>query len=130
MQIVPVIKVLVFAGVIMVWLLLEPAQSAGNPYALGYDVIGQAEKLLKQAAVNSPKWHSQQDSIQRDVYDITFLLEQAWRAAEAANDAAMKDYAHHALTVLQRAVSRGYFEPKQIEPVMAMIRQLLPHVSA
>lgn len=48
----------------------------------GYDVIGQAEKVLMQAAANSPQWHSKQDSIQRDVYDITFLLEQAWKAAE------------------------------------------------
>ena len=130
MRIVLLFKSLVFAAMITAWLLPGPAQWAGESYALGYDVIGQVEKVLKQAAVNSPKWPSQQESIQRDVYDITFLLEQAWRAAEAANDTSMKEYAHHALTVLQRAVWRGHFEPNEIEPVILMIRQLLPYLSA
>jgi hypothetical protein len=41
----------------------------------------------------------------------------------------MKDYAHQALAVLQRAITRGYFDPEKIEPVLAFIRQLLPNVS-
>ncbi len=106
-----------------------PVRVSGESYALGYDVIGRAERVLKQAAVDSPKWHSKQDSIQRDVHDVTFLLEQAWRAAEKSNDAAKKEYAHQALTVLQRAVMRGHFDPDKIEPVLALIRQLLPNVS-
>ena len=121
---------LVFAGVVVTWLLPGSVQAAGESYALDYDVIGQAEKVLKQPAANSPKWHSQQDSIQRDVYDITFLLQQAWKAAEKSNDAARKDYAHQALTLLQRAVTRDHFDPNKIEPVLTLIRQLLPNVSA
>lgn len=129
MRIVQSIIRLLLAGLVVVLLLARPVQAAVESYALGYDVIGQAEKILKQAAVNSPQWHSKQDSIQRDVYDITFLLEQAWRAAEKSNDAAMKDYAQQALTLLQRAVTRGHFDPEKIEPVLTLIRQLLPNVS-
>lgn len=104
------------------------AQASGESVALGYDVIGQAERALKQAAANSPQWTSNRDSIERGVYDITFLLEQAWRASENANDIAMKEYAHQALALLQRTVARGYFSAEQIEPVMTLIRQLLPSV--
>lgn len=130
MRIVQLVISLILAVVAVVWLLAGSVLAAGESYALGYDVIGQAEKVLKQAAVNSPKWHSRQDSIQRDIYDITFLLEQAWKAAEKANDAAMKDYAQQALVLLQRAVTRGHFDPDKIEPVLTLIRQLLPNVSA
>ena len=119
---------LVLIGVVILWLLAGSVQAAGESYALGYDVIGQAEKALKQAAINSPMWHSKQDSIQRDVYDITFLLEQALRAAEKSNDAAMKEYAQQALTLLQRGITRGHFDPEKIEPVLTLIRQLLPNV--
>ena len=127
-RIVPVIRNLVGAGVV-VGLLSGPVQAAGEPYALGIEVIGRAEKVLEQAAAHSPKWHTGPDSIQRDVYDITFMLEQAWRAAEKSNDAAMKDYAQQALTLLQRAVMRGHFDPDKIEPIFTLIRQLLPNVS-
>lgn len=116
------------AGSGLMWLLAGSVQAVGEPYALGYDVIGQAEKVLKQAAENSPQWQIKQDSIQRDIYDITFLLEQAWRAAEKVNDAAMKDSAHHALSLLQRAVAQGHFDPGTVEPIFTLIRQMLPTV--
>jgi hypothetical protein len=127
MRIRPLIGSLVLAAV-----LLLTGQAAGEPYTtytLGYDVIGQAEKVLKQAALNSPKWDSKQDAIQRDIYNITFLLEQAYRAAEKANDAAMKDAAHQALSLLQQAVARDHFDAEKVEPIFTLIRQLLPNVS-
>ncbi len=110
------------------WTSPGTVEAAGETYALGHELIGHAEQVLKQAAMKSPNWHSRQDSIQRDVYDITFLLEQALRAAEKSNDAARKDYAAHALTLLQRAVTRGHFDPAQVEPVLVLIRRLLPDV--
>ncbi len=129
MRIVQSIIRLLLAGSVVTGLAAEPVHASGESYAFGHEVIGQAEKVLKQAGMNSPKWHSRQDSIQRDVHDITFLLEQALRASEKSNEAAMKDYAHQALAVLQRAITRGYFDPEKIEPVLALIRQLLPNVS-
>ncbi|HEU4686663.1 MAG TPA: hypothetical protein VFS39_19305 [Nitrospira sp.] len=107
----------------------EPIRAPGQSSGWGYDAVGQAESVLKRAAVASPRWHSKQDTIQRDVYDITMFLEQAVKAAEKRNDAAMKDSANQALTLLQRAVRKGHFDPNQIEPVLALIRQLLPDVS-
>jgi hypothetical protein len=129
MRIWQLIKRLVLGGSGLMWLQATSAQAVGEPYAWGYDVISQAEKVLKQAAANSPKWQSKQDSIQRDIYDITFLLEQAYRAAEKTNDVAMKDSAHQALSLLQRAVARGHFDPGKVEPIFTLIRQLLPNVS-
>jgi len=105
-------------------------QAAGESYALRYEDLGDAERVLKHAAVNSPNWHRRQEAIQRDVYDITFLLEQAWRAAEKGNETAQKDYAHQALTLLQRAVAKGHFGTNQIEPILRLIRDLLPDVTA
>ena len=129
MRIGQLIKRFVLVGSVLIWLQATSVQAVGEPYALGYDVIGQAEKVLKEAATNSQKWHSKQDSIQRDIYDITLLLEQACRAADKANVAAMKDSAHQALSLLQRAVARGHFDPGKVEPIFTLIRQLLPNVS-
>lgn len=127
MRIGPLIRSLVLAGSVL--LLTGPAVGEPYTYTLGYGVIGQAEKVLKQAALNSSKWHSEQDAIQRDIYNITFLLEQAYRAAEKANDAAMKDAAHQALALLQQAVAQDHFDAEKVEPIFTLIRQLLPNVS-
>jgi hypothetical protein len=127
MRIGPFIRGLVLAGSVL--LLTGPAVGEPYTYTLGYGVIGQAEKVLKQAALHSSKWHSKQDAIQRDIYNITFLLEQAYRAAEKANDAAMKDAAHQALSLLQQAVARDHFDAEKVEPIFTLIRQLLPNVS-
>lgn len=128
MRIGQLIRSFILAGSALTWLLAGSVQAVGEPYALGYDVIGQAEKVLKHAAEASPQWQIKRDSIQRDIYDITFLLEQAWRAAENVNDTAMKDSAHQALSLLQRAVAQGHFDPGTVEPIFRLIRQLLPTV--
>jgi hypothetical protein len=128
MRIGHLIRSLVLVGSVLMWLLAGSVQAVGEPYALGYDVMGQAEKVLKQAAANSPNWPNKRDAIEREIYDITFLLEQAWRAAEKVNDAAMKDAAHQALSLLQRALARGHFDPGTVEPIFTLIRQLLPTV--
>lgn len=54
------------------------------------------EQALKRAAVNSPRWHSKQASIQRDVHDIGYLLERAYKAARSRNGSAGQDYARQA----------------------------------
>ncbi len=129
MRIGRLIRSLVLAGSVLMWMQTTSVQAGGESYALGYDVIGQAEKVLKQAAANSPKWHGKPDSVEREIYDITFLLEQACRAADTANDAAMKGSAYQALFLLQRAVARGDFDPGTVEPIFTLIRRLLPNVS-
>jgi hypothetical protein len=64
-----------------------------------------------------------------ETMQIVQLLEQALRAAEKSNDAAMKDSAQQALTLLQLAITRGHFDPDRVEPVLTLIRQLLPNPS-
>ena len=100
-------------------------QIAGVWNVYGYDVIIQAEDMLHEAAKASPQWHTKQDSIRRDVHDITFSLEQAWKAAEYSRHRERKDYAEQALLILQRGTERGHFDRVKSEPVRAFIRGLL-----
>ncbi len=112
-----------------VWLILEPsgAYASGEPYGLSYDTIGQAEVALKQAAIKSPQWHRRRDAIERDVSDVAFFVEQAWRASQRSDEAGTKEYAQHALSLLRRAISRGHFAPEDIAPVLTVIRRFLPN---
>jgi hypothetical protein len=110
---------------IIVGLLAGQMELAGTSNVFGYDVILQIEDTLHQAAKASSQWEARQDSIRRDVHDITFSLEQAWKAAEHSRHAERKDYAEQALLILQRATARGYFDRVKTEPVLAFIRGLL-----
>lgn len=105
------------------------ALAGGTAHSLDLDRIAGVEQVLKQAAVKSPRWHSKQASIQRDVYDISYLLEQAVKASQASNHAATRDYARQALALLQRAVTRGHFNPEDVAPVLGEIRRLLPNAA-
>ena len=120
----PAKKVLRISTIIL-GLLAGHRQIAGTSNVFGYDVILEVEDTLHQAAKASPQWHTHHDSIQRDVHDITFSLEQAWKAAEHSRHAERKDYAEQALLTLQRATDRGYFDRLKTEPVLAFIRGLL-----
>ncbi len=125
------IKKLVPLSVALLWLFAEPAAGAeGGTYETMHEVIGQTELVLKRAAKESPQWHRRQDAIQRDVEDITFFVDRALKASKNLNAAARNDYAEQALRLLQRAVRRGHFDPKDIEPVLTLIRELLPNVAA
>lgn len=85
--------------------------------------IAQVEHVLKHAAKRSPRWHSHQASIQRDVHDIGYFVEQAIRTADPDS---MREYAGQALLLLQRALHRGHFHPQDVAPVLSEIQQLLP----
>jgi hypothetical protein len=104
---------------------LASMQITGPTNVFGYDVILEVEDMLNQAAKASPQWQIRQDSIRRDVHDITFSIEQAWKAAEHSNHAERKDYAEQALLILQRATAKGYFDLVKTKPVLALIRGLL-----
>jgi hypothetical protein len=124
-KIVRVHKGVVLGTVVIGWLLSGSMQAVGELYAVDKGAIGQAEEVLKRAAKESPQRNTQADFVERDIHDITFLLDQSWKAAEKSDDAARKDYAHQALALLQRSVTRGSFERTQVEPVFTLIRQLL-----
>lgn len=117
-------KVLRISAMI-VGLVAGQLQFANTSNVFGYDIIVQVEDTLHQAAKASPHWQTRQDAIRRDVHDITFSLEQAWKAGEASRHFERKDYAEQALLILQRATARGYFDRAKTEPVFAFIRGLL-----
>ncbi len=98
-------------------------------HSLDLDRVAGLEEVLKQAAVKSPRWHSKQTSIQRDISDISYLMEQAVKASQASNHTAMREYARHALALLKRAVTRGHFNPEDVAPVVGEIQRLLPNAT-
>lgn len=131
MQTLPSFATIVVLTMALARLSSEPAVvAADGSYDLRHELIGQTEQVLKRAATESPQWHRRRDNIQRDVEDITFLLDRALKASQSLNGAARNDYAEQALRLLQRAVRRGHFDSKDIEPVLTLIRQLLPNVAA
>jgi hypothetical protein len=102
-------------------------QAVGEVPISSQKAIGRMEQALNRAAAASPQWHQRQQSIQRDVEDITFLLQQSLLSSENPHhDRAGKQYyAQEALAVLHRATTVGHFDPVTIEPVLELIRRLL-----
>src|SRR5687767_2363394 len=105
-------------------ILMGAMQAAGEAYALSSDAIVQAEDHLERAALDAPQ-RNNQDTIQRDVHDIMFLLSQSWNAAQKSDDVARKEYAHKALALLERSAARGHFDLAKAEPVRTLIQSLL-----
>jgi hypothetical protein len=124
-KIVKWLKKVISVSTILVWLLSGPTQAAGDSNASDSDVIGQVEHVLTQVAKEGPHWHARKHSIQREVHDVTFLLERSWRAAEQSKHTERRDYAQQALIVLQRGAKLGHFDLTKTEPVLTLIRQLL-----
>jgi hypothetical protein len=123
-EIVELLKRVFCVSVLTFFVMTGSMQAAGESYALSYEAIAQAEEHLERAALDSPQRHKQ-DTIQRDVHDIMFLVNESWKAAEKSDDVARKDYAQQALTLLKRSASRGYFDLAKAEPVLTLIQQLL-----
>ena len=119
-----IVKRALHESVFTLALLILSLQTASESYALSYDAIIQAENQLELAALDAPQ-RDRQDSIQRDIHDIIFLLSQSWKAAEKSNDVARKDYAQQALTLLQRSAAQGYFDLAKAKAVLTLIDQLL-----
>jgi hypothetical protein len=72
-------------------LLTASMQADAESSALSADAITQAEEHLERAALDVPQ-RNKQDTIQRDVQDIVFLLNQSLKAAEKSDDAGRKEY--------------------------------------
>ena len=100
-------------------------EAAAESKALSTDRVGDAEQVLSEAAKQSPHWHSRRDFIQRDIHDITFMLEQSLLSAEKSNHVERKYYARQALTLLERGVASGHFDSGQTKPVLSLLRELL-----
>ena len=108
------------------FMLSEPGQAIGEATSSKKAIV-RIEQTLERAASESPHWHQRQESIQRDVQDIMFLLQQSLLSSENPRHdrAGKKYYAQEALVLLDRATTVGNFDPAIVEPVLALIRHLL-----
>jgi hypothetical protein len=109
------------------FMLSEPGQAIGEATTSSKKAIVRIEQTLERAASESPHWHQRQESIQRDVQDIMFLLQQSLLSSENPRHdrAGKRYYAQEALVLLDRATTVGNFDPAIVEPVLALIRHLL-----
>lgn len=103
-------------------LLASPGESGEGP-ASRHDQIARVEQVLTHAAQCSPRWHSHQALIQRDVHDISYLVE---RAMKTPDPILRREYAAEALALLKRALSRGFFHTDEVRHVVNELHQLIP----
>jgi hypothetical protein len=94
-------------------------------YAYPEDIISGVERALKEAATERHQSHIDRDSTDRAIHDITYLIEQSWKAAEKSNHAARKDHAKQAEALLLRSMRIGHFDIPKANPVLTLIQELL-----
>ena len=106
-------------------LILVVLPPALDVHAYREDIISGVERTLKGAATERQQSHIDRDSTDRAIHDITYLIEQSWKAAEKSNHAARKDYAKQAEALLLRSMRIGHFDMVKANPVLTLIQELL-----
>jgi len=86
-------------------------------------ILSGVERSLKEAATQQP--HIDRDSTDRAILDITYLIEQSWKAAEQSNHAARKDHAKQAHALLLRSMRMGHFDIAKTNTVLTLIQLLI-----
>lgn len=89
------------------------------------DVVTQVETALKEAAKDAN--HGHRDATERAIHDITYLVEQSWKAKERLQDVARKEYATQARALIVREARMGHFDIIKTGPVLKIIEELLAH---
>lgn len=89
------------------------------------DVVTQVETALKEAAKDAN--HRHRDATERAIHDITYLVEQSWKAKERLQDVARKEYATQARALIVREARMGHFDIIKTGPVLKIIEELLAH---
>ena len=56
---------------------------------------------------------------------FTYLIEQAWKAADKSNHAARKDHAKQAEALVLRSMRIGHFDIAKANPILTLIQELL-----
>lgn len=92
-------------------------------HASAVDVVTQVETALKEAARDAN--HPHRDSTARAIHDITYLVEQSWKAKEQSQDVARKDYATQARALLVREARMGHFDIIKTGSVLKLIEELM-----
>ena len=89
------------------------------------DIITGVERTLKEAATEKQQPHIDRDSTDRAIQDITYFIEQSWKAAEKSNHTARKDHAKQAKALLLRSMRIGHFDIVKTNSVLTLIQELL-----
>lgn len=87
------------------------------------DVVSQVETALRDAAKDAN--HRNRDSTDRAIHDITYLVEQSWKAKEKSHDVARKDYAAQARALVVREARMGHFDIIKTGAVLKLLEELL-----
>ena len=115
----------VLIGLFSICLIVVLLQSTVAVYAYREDIISEVERVLKQAATERQQPHINRDSTDRAIHDITYLIEQSWKAAQKSNHAARKDHAKQAEALLLRSMRIGHFDLAKVNPVLTLIQELV-----
>lgn len=111
---------LVLTFLCLILLVLPPVVGL---YASDADIISQVETVLKEAARDAN--HRHRDSTERAIHDITYLVEQSWKAKDKSQDVARKDYAKQARALVVRGARMGHFDITKTAPALKMIEELI-----
>src|SRR5262249_42569446 len=115
----------VLSGVLSLCLILAVLLPTVDVLANREVILSGVERALKEAATERQQPHIDRDSTERAIHDITYLIEQSWKAAEQSNHAARKDHAKQAHALLLRSMRIGHFDIVKANPVLTLIQELL-----
>ncbi|BCA54528.1 hypothetical protein W02_16680 [Nitrospira sp. KM1] len=115
-----IIAKILLTSVVMMVLLVCPPHAMGEVSSAREEGLHDMENVLKQAAIEP-----QSDQTQRDVHDITFLLEQSLKSADKADHTRRKEYAKEALRLLRHSAAQGSLNLDKATPVLTLLNRLL-----
>lgn len=115
----------VLSSVLSLCLILAVLLPTVDVHANREAIISGVERTLKEAATEKQQPHIDRDATDRAIHDITYLIEQSWKAAERSNHAARKDHAKQAHALLIRSIRIGHFDLVKANPVLTLIQELL-----
>ncbi|SLM46822.1 protein of unknown function [Nitrospira japonica] len=87
------------------------------------DVGMRVETALREAAKDVD--HRHRESTDRAILDITYLIEQSWKAKEHSRDGARKDYAAQARALIVREARMGHLDIVKTGSVLKLLEELL-----
>lgn len=115
---------LLLAGMLGLAVLLGsmPSFASGHAYSsLQADWLWEVQDLLYQAAAKGARWDADRDEIERHITGIGFALQQAVLAEYRSDRPRAQSHLMRALALVREGVSRGYFRPGDVQPVMTLV---------
>lgn len=99
-----------------------PASAAGEAYgSLSGDWTWHARSVLRDAAMQSPKWRSQREAVERHIENFGYLLQNAALAVRAGDHAVAAMNMQYAIKTLDLGIGRGFYRRIDVEPLKLII---------